>query len=66
MRRIRQLLVGADSSEARVRTAIVIAAINGTATHPMVAELDDDVLRRELLLIADRILGGKAKSDRTA
>jgi AcrR family transcriptional regulator len=42
--------------QARVRTATLIAAINGTATHPLVADLDDDTLREEVLFVARRLL----------
>jgi AcrR family transcriptional regulator len=57
LRRIRVLLLGEDSSkEARVRIATLLAALNGTATHPLVAHLDDDTMRSELLNIAHRVL----------
>jgi AcrR family transcriptional regulator len=58
MHRLRRLLVGEDAGpEARVRTAMLVAAISGAATHPFVADLDDDVLRVELLRLARRFLG---------
>jgi AcrR family transcriptional regulator len=57
MRRMRRLLVGDDDTHAaRVRTSVVIAAINGAATHPMLADLDDDTLRSELLYIARQLV----------
>jgi AcrR family transcriptional regulator len=57
LRRIRVLLVGEDSTkEARVRIATLLAALNGTATHPLVAHLDDDTMRNELLNIAHQLL----------
>jgi AcrR family transcriptional regulator len=62
MRRIRRLLMGNDTMEARIRTATFIAAINGTATHPMLAELDDDTLRRELLYVADQLLPSRPRA----
>ena len=58
MHRLRRLLIGEDAGpEARVRTAMLVAAISGAATHPFVADLDDDVLRVELLRLARRFLG---------
>lgn len=55
--RMRRLLMGeATSRESRIRTATLIAAINGAASHPFVADLDDDTLRRELLQIAHGLL----------
>lgn len=55
--RIRLLLMGEDSSrEARVRIATLLAALIGTATHPLVAHLDDDTMRSELIYLADRLL----------
>ena len=53
MRRLRQILVGDDSGpEARVRTAMLIAAISGAVMHPFVADLDDELVRTELLRLA--------------
>jgi len=58
MHRLRRLLIGEDAGpEARVRTAMLVAAISGAATHPFVADLDDDVLRVELLRLGRRFLG---------
>ena len=55
--RMRRLLMGEGTSpEPRVRTATLIAAINGAATHPFVAALDEDTLRAELLHLAHRLL----------
>ena len=54
---MRRLLMGAEAShEPRIRTATLIAALNGVATHPFVADLDDDTLRRELHLVAQLLL----------
>lgn len=56
LRRIRRILMDEPGTrEARIRTATVIAAINGTATHPLMAELDDDTLRNEVLFVAERL-----------
>jgi AcrR family transcriptional regulator len=38
----------------RVRTAIVSSAVGGAIVHPLVAELDDDTLRTELLNVTKR------------
>ena len=53
MHRLRQILVGDDSGpEARVRTVMLIAAISGAVMHPFVADLDDELVRTELLRLA--------------
>jgi AcrR family transcriptional regulator len=58
MLRLRHLLIGDDAGpEARVRTAMLIAAISGAVMHPFVVDLDDDLLRAELLRLAQRFLG---------
>lgn len=58
MHRLRSILIGDDGGpEARVRIAMLIAAISGAVMHPFVADLDDDTLRAELLRLARRFLG---------
>jgi AcrR family transcriptional regulator len=58
MHRMRRLLIGDDAGpESSVRIAMLIAAISGAVMHPLVAELDDDRLRAELLRLARRFLG---------
>jgi AcrR family transcriptional regulator len=58
MLRLRRLLLGDEAGpEARVRTAILVAAISGAVMHPFVVDLDDDMLRAELLRLARRFLG---------
>ena len=58
MQRLRRLLIGDDAGpEARVRTAMLIAATSGAVMHPFVVGLDDDILRAELLRLARRFLG---------
>ena len=58
MRRLRHLLVGDDHSpEARVRPAMLVAAISGAVIHPFVTEVDDETLRGELLRLGRRFLG---------
>ena len=55
--RMRRLLTGeAGSREPRVRTATLIAVLNGAATHPVLADLDEDTLRQQLLLVAQLLL----------
>lgn len=55
VQRIRRLLFG-NGSKARIRTTTFIAAINGAATHPLLATSDDEILRRELLYMAYQLL----------
>jgi hypothetical protein len=43
--------------EARVQTAMLIAAISGAVMHPFVVDLDDDVLREQLQHLTRRFLG---------
>jgi hypothetical protein len=42
--------------EARVSTAMLTAAISGTVMHPLVARLDDEVLRSQPQRLAEPIL----------
>lgn len=57
MTSLRHLLFGDDAGpEARAQTAILIAAISGAVMHPFVADLDDEVLRAQLLRMARRLL----------
>ena len=57
LRRMRVVLMGEEGTEeARVRTAILLAALNGTASHPLVAHLDNARLRSELLDLAHGLL----------
>ena len=56
MERLYTVLTGGDAgTEARVRAAMVSAAIGGAVTHPLVKNLDDDSLRSELLKLARRL-----------
>lgn len=58
MERLRRVLIGDDAGpEARVRTAMLIAAVSGAVMHPFVVDLDDDTLRAQLLHLARRFLG---------
>jgi AcrR family transcriptional regulator len=56
MDRMSTILVGDVGYEARVSTAMLAAAISGTVMHPLVAGLDDETLRRQLELLAQRLL----------
>ena len=56
--RLRVVLIGDDAGpEARVRTAMLIAATSGAVMHPFVADLDDETLRTQLTHLARRFLG---------
>jgi AcrR family transcriptional regulator len=49
------ILIGASSNaEARVSVALLGAAMGAAVVHPMVADMDEDLLRRELLKVARR------------
>lgn len=53
MERVYGLLLGEEpSAETRTRAAMVSAAIGGAVAHPLVADLDDDTLRAQLLNLA--------------
>lgn len=66
MHRMHRLLHDGDTgADARVRTAMLIAAISGAATHPFVVDLDDETLRTELLRMARRLLGLRSRPDGT-
>jgi AcrR family transcriptional regulator len=57
MDRLYVLLTGDDpGDEARVQAAMFSAAIHGAAMHPLVVDLDDDILREHLLTLARRFL----------
>jgi AcrR family transcriptional regulator len=57
MDRLCRVLMGDDiGHEARVSTAMLTAAISGAVIHPLVAGLDDDTLRSELLKLTRRLL----------
>jgi AcrR family transcriptional regulator len=54
--RVYALLLDQDADRAsHVRTAIVSAAIGGAIVHPLVADLDDETLRAELMAVARRL-----------
>jgi AcrR family transcriptional regulator len=51
----------------QVRSAMIFAALTGAIAHPIVADLDDDTLRRELVGLVERLhepgLPSKGASD---
>jgi AcrR family transcriptional regulator len=51
------LLDQRDDTKARVSAAIMSAAIAGSVVNPIVADLDDDVLRTNLIELIPRLLG---------
>jgi AcrR family transcriptional regulator len=60
MQRTYGLLLGDGGPQPRVRMAVMGATIGASVVHPLVADLDDDTLRRELVAAAYRLfdLGG--------
>ena len=57
MDRLSVVLIGDDAqSDARVPAAMLTAAIGGAVMHPLVADLDDETLRSQLLHLARRFL----------
>ena len=55
--RERRVLTGGDDGpEARVRAAMISTALFGAASHPLVADLDADVLRRHLYALASQFV----------
>jgi AcrR family transcriptional regulator len=58
MHRLRQLLMGRDTGpEATLHMVMLLAAISGAVSNPLVVDLDDATLRTELLRLARRFLG---------
>jgi AcrR family transcriptional regulator len=56
MHRLSRLLMGDNAGpEARVSTAVLVAAISGAVVHPLVVDIDDETLRSQLLLLARRL-----------
>jgi AcrR family transcriptional regulator len=57
MERVNHLMMGgASDPQARVRAAMIIAAIGGAVIHPLVLDLDDETLRSQLLKQARKLL----------
>jgi AcrR family transcriptional regulator len=55
MDRLYRLLAG-DDDDARVAAAMLSSAIGGAVVHPLVADVDDDTLRADLLHLTRRFL----------
>jgi AcrR family transcriptional regulator len=56
--RLYGMLVGDEPGpNTQVRLAALTCVIGGTVSHPLVADLDDDTLRNQLLEMARRIVG---------
>jgi AcrR family transcriptional regulator len=57
MERVNRLLMGgASDPRARVRAAVLAAAIAGAVIHPLVLDLDDETLRSQLLKQVRKLL----------
>jgi AcrR family transcriptional regulator len=57
MARLQRLLLGDDpTADVRVPAAMLSSAISGAVMHPLVADVDDDTLRRNLLDLAPHFL----------
>ncbi len=57
MKRLYRVLIGHEiGAEARVQAAMISTAIGGAVTHPLVADLDDDTLRSQLLHLTRQFL----------
>ena len=66
LRRLHRTLTGNDSPRARARCVLLGAAIDAALTHPLVAQLDDEELRAELLGLAHGALGVAPPAEPTA
>jgi AcrR family transcriptional regulator len=67
--RLRLLLsVETATPTSQVQSAMIFAALTGAIAHPIVADLDDETLRRELVQLVERLLvpdpGSRGASDR--
>lgn len=56
MDRLYSVLTGEEDAHTRVQAAIFTSAMGAAVVHPLVAQLDDDRLRQELLHFARRLL----------
>ena len=55
MDRLFNVLTGGDPSAARVRGAMISAAIGGAVMHPLVVDLDDETLRSQMLHVTRQL-----------
>lgn len=64
MKRLHSILIGEGATpRARVRVAGVLAAVNETAAHPLVSDLDDSTLRFHLLELVEGMLDEHSTTD---
>jgi AcrR family transcriptional regulator len=63
--RLHRVIVGDDSgADAQVRLAALTCVVGGTVAHPLVAEVDDETLRTQLLNVVRQLAGLPAATDR--
>lgn len=62
IRRLYGVLVDDTSEDARVSAAVLSGAIAVGVMHPLVADVDDDTLRTQLLRITHRLIGASDAS----
>lgn len=62
IRRLYGVLVDDTSEDARVSAAVLSGAIAVGVMHPLVADVDDDTLRSQLLRITHRLIGAPEAS----
>lgn len=55
VRRLDRMLIGDAGYEARMPAAILTSALGVAALHPLVAEMDDETFRRQMLQVTRRI-----------
>jgi len=61
MERLYRALLGEETgAEARLRVAMIASAIGGAVTHPLVADLDEATLKKELLRLTREFLESSA------
>jgi AcrR family transcriptional regulator len=64
LQRLYGVLLGDAGEEARVVAAMLSNAIAGTIVHPLVADMDDDTLRAQMLHVMRRIIDLPPEPDR--
>jgi len=62
--RLYGVLIDDASEDARVSAAVLSGAIAVGVVHPLVADVDDDTLRAQLLRITHRLIGAPEAGDR--